>query len=252
MAEENKNAAPEEEYNDDGTKNPDYVAPKTESESEGTDTQNKGTKEEEENKDEEEFNDTIDPEKPPQIPVRESVAQHIIARKNDKIKKLESKLKEGDEGYIPPEKEEEDYNLSEEASEAINSKVESKLNEALAPFLGKIASDAQEAEFQSLVKSEPDAAKYANHIKAYMAHDAYKEVSPTVIYHHLAFQAAQALGAKRKKVADLEADQNKGGGRQLPDKGNLGNLPSAEDIESMSDADFDRMESDARQGKFIK
>ena len=40
MAEEIKNADPSEEFNDDGGKNPDYIAPKDEVESEA-DTKNK-------------------------------------------------------------------------------------------------------------------------------------------------------------------------------------------------------------------
>lgn len=245
MAEEIKNAASDQEYNDDGNKNPVYVAPKPAGE--GADD---GAEKKIINKkdgEEEVFNDTIDPEKPPEIPIRKFNAQHIIARKNEKIKNLEKKLKEGDEGYEAPAGDEEE-DLTPETASA----VEKIVQKTMAPLLGKLASDADEAEFQALIATEPEAKNYANHIKAYMAHDSYKGVSPTVIFHHLAWTASQALGAKKKKAADLQAAQSRGGGNQIIDKGTVGDLPSAEDIASMSDADLEKMENDARQGKFLK
>jgi hypothetical protein len=226
MAEEDKNTTPEEEYDDDGNKNPNYVAPKAEGE-DAADIENKGKEEE----DELDFDDSIDPNKPPEIPLRKDTAQYIIARKNKKIEKLQSKLKEGDEGYVPPEKdEEEDDSGEDDKGEEMGAIAEKIFEKKMAPLLGKIASDAEEAEFQELVKADPEAAKYTNHIKAYMKHPAYKGVPPTVIYHHLAFEAAQAIGARKKKAADLEAAQGKGGGRQAPANEKIDGLPSAEDI----------------------
>jgi hypothetical protein len=244
MAEEKTNAAPDEEYNDDGTKNPNYVAPVKEGEGDTI------TSEKKEGEGDDVFDDTIDPAKPVEVPVRQFNHQNIIARKNEKIKKLESKLKEGEEGYVPPEDEEEDEDTS--LTDAQRGSVEKMVQKTIAPLLGKIASDADNSEFEALVKAEPEAAKYTNHIKAYMAHDAYKGVSPTVIYHHLAWNAAQAIGAKKRKTADFEANLHKGGGNQIIDKGTSSGLPSAEEIAEMDEATFERMESDARQGKFIK
>lgn len=222
-----KNSAPDVEYNDDGTKNPDYVAPKTESESVVVDTENK-------DKEEGEFDDIIDPNKPPEIPVRQFNAQHIIARKNEKIKKLEAKL---DENGDPLDDED----------DAPEESVEQIIDKKMKPVLDILISKADEDELKSLVKDEPEAAKYENHIKAYMSHDAYKGVSPTVIYHHLAWQNAQAIGAKKKQVADLEANQSKGGGRNLKPDEKLGNFPSPQDIADMSEADFEKMQNEALQ-----
>lgn len=253
MAEENKNADPSEEYNDDGEKNPEYVAPKDEIESaddtEKTDTNtDTDTDKEKEEADEKVFDDTIDPETPLDIPVRDNVAQHIIARKNEKIAKLKSKLTEENEEYIAPTGEETDDDLSVEASEAIDR----KLNKAIAPILGKLANVADEKEMQDLLRDEPEAKKYANHIKAYMAHDSYKGVSPKVIYHHLAWTNSQALGAKKKSAADLEASQTKSGGRSIVDNATAGDFPSADDIENMDEKEFAKMEGDALQGKFLQ
>lgn len=243
MADEN--AAPEEEYNDDGTKNPTYVAPKADSES-ADDTKNK-VKDDDGGEEDGEFDDTVDPTKPLTIPVRSNL-QHIIARKNEKIRKLESQGVNDTPMDDIGGDDDDDTDLTPDAVKAIGKNVQ----KAIAPLMSKLASDADKAEFEELIKAEPDAAKYANHIKAYMEHDAYKGVSPAVIYHHLAFNAAQAIGAKRKSAADLEAKQNKSGGRTIPAKGNVGNLPSADDIEEMSDAEFEKMENDARQGKYSK
>lgn len=256
-----KNSAPDVEYNDDGTKNPDYVAPKTGSEG-ADDTKNKVA--DDKGKDdkggegagdgEAEFDDTIDPAKPPQIPIRKSVEQHIINRQSKKVKKLESKLKEGDEGYVAPTADDDEGDDDEGGTGATDTKkvVESEVKKAIAPLLGKLASDADEGEMRELISSDPEAKKYVNHIKAYMEHDAYKGVSPAVIYHHLAWTAAQALGAKKKKAADFNANQHKGGGNTIVDKGTVGDLPSAEDIANMSEADFAEMENKALRGGFLK
>lgn len=246
MAEEIKNAAPDEEYNDDGLKNPDYVPPKIESEG-ADDTENKVETKDEGDKDEGEdagFDDNIDPDKPPVIPVRQSTIQHILARKNETIEKLRSKTTEDEP---EPEFDEEEDNLTSEAREAIGKVV----NQRLAPLLGKFATDANAQEFAELVSDEPEAAKYENHIKAYMAHDAWKGVPISAIYHHLAFSNAKAIGAKKKATADLEAKQNKGGGRTIVDKGNLSGIPSAEDIANMSDEEFDQLDSKVAQGNFL-
>ena len=144
-------------------------------------------------------------------------------------------------------KNEEKSNLSDDAVKEINKKVKT----AIAPLLGELASKADEKEMQDLIVAEPEAKKYVNHIKAYMAHEAYKGVSPVVIFHHLAYNASQALGAKKKLAADLEAKQNKGGGRSIVDT-KIDGLPSAEDINNMSDADFEKMEENVLQGKFLK
>lgn len=230
------NAAPDVEYNDDGTKNPDYVAPKSGSESAVIDTKNKDDKTETEKEDE--FDDTIDPNKLPEIPVRKFNAQHIIARKNEKIKKLENKI-----GKNEDDSDEDDNPQDDDIEESVEQVIDKKLR----PVLDVLISKADEDELKALVKDEPEAAKYENHIKAYMSHDSYKGVSPLVIYHHLAFKNAQALGAKKKQVADLEANQTKGGGRTLRPNEKVGDFPSAQDIADMSEEDFEKMQNKALQ-----
>jgi len=183
------------------------------------------------------------------IPVRNSAAQHIIARKNEKIKKLESKIKENEDYKPPVEDEEDDSGLSEEAKLAVQREIEKRV----APLLGKYKQDEEEKELQTLMQDEPEAKNFEKHIRAYMQHEAYKNVAPSVIYHHLAFANAEAKGAKKKKAADFEAKQYKSGGRPMVDRNeNLSGLPSAEDITGMTDAEFEKLESEARQGKYLK
>jgi hypothetical protein len=237
MADE-KTVPDNQEYLDDGTKNPKFKEPAKEDEGAAAGTENKDGKIESK---EDEFDDTVDPNKPPEIPLRKFNAQHIIARKDEKIKKLESKLKEGDEGYVPPEEGEDD-------DQDIETRVKSSVEKALKPVLDILISKTDEDELQALVKAEPEASKYANHIRAYMTHDAYKGVSPTVIFHHLAWQNAQAIGAKKKKVADLEAGQAKSGGRNLgSDQKGDGKFPTPEEIAEMSEANFQKMQEEALQ-----
>lgn len=244
-----KNAAPDVEYNDDGTKNPDFVPPKIEDEKKPTDAD---TTIAGDDKDKDGTTDTTEPEFDdtiaPVIPIRKSVAEHIIARKNEKIKKLESKAEKKDEGASDADDEEDDSNLTDDARGAISREVDRHI----APVVKMLVTEADAQELKDLFASEPEAKKYENHIKAYMQHEQYKGVPPAFIYHHLAFSASKALGAKQKKVADKEAELNKNGGRGLPPKGGAGDLPSAEDIAEMSDADFAKMEENVLQGKFIK
>lgn len=235
-----------DERNEDGSLNPHYVEPGSES---ADDTKKKVVTDDdgaddEGDKGDEGFDDNIDANKPPEIPIRNSNLQHILARKNEKIKKLESRI--DDDGYDAPSDDGDDSNLTPEADKAI----ETKLQNALKPLLGKMASDADEAEFQALIKDEPEAAKYANHIKAYMAHEAYKGVPPVFIYRSLAFDSAKAMGAKKRAVADKEANLNKGGGRGVVEKGSIDGLPTAQDIANMSEKDFEEMENRVRNGQY--
>lgn len=243
------NSASDVEYNDDGTKNPDYIDPNAGTESANTDTENKGEGDDKSpDGDDEDFNDTIDESKPPEIPVRNSAIQHILARKDKKIAKLKSKV-DDDGGDGDDDGSDDDSPLNDDAQEAINKQV----SKAVAPLIDKIASEADEKELKDLVSAEPDAAKYLNHIKAYRGHEAYKAVPASVIYHHLAFKKAAQIGAKKKEAADLEAGQSKGGGRNTTvDTTNSGDFPSPQEISEMSEADFAKMEEDALQGKYLK
>lgn len=249
MADEVK-AVDNPEYDDDGKAI--VVEAKKVDEGAGTDSEKKGVEEEKKETDTEEKETEekplFDDEAEPVIPVRKSALQHIITRKNEKIKKLESQNKGNDAEQEEVEEESED-GLSEEARGAVTKQVQ----KAIAPLVESLVSKADEDELKELFAAEPEAKKYDKHIRAYMGHDSWKNVPPAAIYHHLAFSAAQATGAKKRQAADLEAKQNKGGGRSFVAKDNdLGNLPSPEDIENMSDAEFEALDQKVLEGKFKK
>ena len=246
---DDKKAVDDVQYDDDGKpivtdKKPDDESEKPVTKKEGEEKKDLEGEDDDKKPDAPDFDDDAEPV----IPIRKSAAQHIIARKNEKIKKLESQVDKKGEDGADTTTDDEDDNLSEEASGAIDKRVQ----KIIAPLVETLVSKADEEEMKDLFSSEPEAKKYEKHIKAYLGHEQYKGVSPTVIYHHLAFNASRALGAKQKATADLEAKQSKGGGRSLALKGGTGDLPSPEDIAGMTDEEFEKMESDARQGKYIK
>lgn len=247
---DSKNAAPDQEFNDDGTKNPDYVKPTEGGEGGEGGTSDKkddtGGEEKEEGGDEaKEFDDNAEPI----VPERSS-ASHIIARKEKKIKKLESDAapKEGEEGYVAPVEGEGD--TAEETQTAVAAEVEKQTK----PIIDKMVSDSDQNELNALFSSTPEAKKYEKHIKAYMSHDSWKGVPVAAIYHHLAFAHAQALGAKAKEAADVEANQNKGGGRTVKKDttDTVDGLPSPEALAEMTDEELQKVQDDAIQGKYLK
>lgn len=179
-----------------------------------------------------------DDEDEPEIPVRKGVAQqNIIARQKNTIKKLR---KEKDD----------DAEESDDDSEEGDNAVSKEVKKALKPVLDILTSRADEDDLNALYSGEPNAKKFDRQIKAYMAHKAYKGVPPEVIYHHLAWNEAQALGSKKKVVADKEASKTRGIGNSKKSKNSEGGIPSVEDLEKMSDADIEKIQNDIRIGKF--
>ena len=182
-----------------------------------------------------------------EVPVRTSAQQHIIARQKRTIEKLRSKAEE-DEMYQPSEKaeEEEDY-LDPQVKSAVDRQIQRRLD----PILGTLASRADDDELSTLFLQEPSAKKYEKRIKAHM--DVWKNVPAKSIYQSLAFADAQAIGTKRKQVADMEAGQMKSGGRSVRPTGGRkkGGLPTAEEINEMSEEDFEGLLHKAQTGAFL-
>lgn len=195
-----------------------------------------------------------DPDEEPEIPVRKSALQHIIARKNKQIEKLRSKgddevdLDDDDNQPALIDKDDDDE-LTPEARGAVRKEV----LKAITPLASSLAKNADEQELQDLLSAEPEAQKYEKRIRVYMEHKSYKGVPPSVIYHHLAFGDAETTGAHKKRVADTEAKMNKGGGstRRPSDSSDSG-IPSEEEMDNMSDAEFETLQHKARTGEFVK
>lgn len=187
------------------------------------------------------------------VPVRKSVLQHVIARKNRQLERLRSKDDEDDEGAEPPkggkDEEDEDDSLTPEARGAVQREVQRQIG----PVVKSFASKADEDELGDLLANEPESAKYEKRIRAYMGNSHYKGVPPSVIYHHLAFDAAAGTGVRRKQAANLDANQQRGGGRTTrPVVTGTGDVPSIEEQNDMSDADFEILQNRALSGDFAE
>lgn len=166
------------------------------------------------------------------IPVRNS-QEHIIARKNLKIKKLEAKVKDDDD----------DEELEEEEEEkGLQGQID-VLSEA-------VIGTADEADLQGLFKSDPESKKFENRMRSYMNHPAWKGVPPLAIYHHLAFSGAAAIGAKKRAIADKEADDTKGAGSGNRASATKGSLPTEEEMRDMSDTEITKLNNDIQRGKY--
>ena len=179
----------------------------------------------------------------PEVLVRKSVQQHIIARQQDTIKKLRSKQ----------EDEADDEPLDDEViTPEAQSVVAREVKKAVAPIIESLANQADESELRELFDAEPEAAKMSRQIRAYMKHPSYKGVPPSVIYHHLAFDKAVGGAVKKKTAADRDALHQKGGGSsRRPVERESGNFPSVEEQDAMSDKEFEELQHQARTGKFL-
>lgn len=189
----------------------------------------------------------IEGEAEPEIPVRKSALQHIIARKNRQIERMRSKDSEENE------EKEDDEDDGELLTPEARGTIQKEIARAVDPLIKSFASKADEDELASLLNSEPEAAQYEKRIRAYMKHPNYQGVPPSVIFHHLAFDAAADTGAQRKKIADLEAAQKRGGGRTTrPMAKNTGDVPSIDEQNEMTDAQFEELQARVRSGEFAK
>ena len=163
------------------------------------------------------------------IPIRSSM-QHIIARKNEKIKKLENK---------------DDLPDDEEIEE-----LESSMQKQIDVLKDAAISTADKDDLQALFKNEPDAAKLENSIKSYMKHPAWQGVPPAAIYHHLAFENAAKIGAKKKDIADKEANATRGAGNGNRASGGKSSIPTEAEQREMSDAEITKLGNDIAQGRY--
>ena len=236
--------ADDQELNEDGT------PIKPEDGGEGGDQPpkkiDKNTESEEgEEGDEEDEGEGDDDTDEPDIPVRRSAAHHIIKRKNKTIEKLRKKGKDEDDEEGDEDEDDDDI----EAEETVAKEVKKQID----PIVKSLGVKADEDEFNELLVSEPTAKKYEKRIRAYMKHPGWSQVPPLAIYRHLAFGDAQAIGAEKKKVADTEAGHTRGGGRGIrPKKTPAGDVPSVEELDNMDESEFEKLQHQARTGKFLK
>jgi len=231
MAEEKGSAPAEEEIPAEGEGGD--VAPDEGADKEADDTDVEGAG------DDTDKDEDIDIE-PDAIPVRSS-ASHIIARQNRTIEKLRAK-KEAPSDDGDDDDSDDDLKPTDDNS---------GLQQQVDILTNTVVGQADENELKGLLKDEPGAAKYEKRIRSYMKDSHYKGVPPSVIYHHLAFNAAQGMRAKKKEVADVEANQMKGGGSSRKGAApKTGKIPSIEEQENMSEKEYEQLTHDINTGKY--
>lgn len=179
------------------------------------------------------------------VPVRSS-QQHIIARQQRTIAKLRSKEDEGggEEGTDDGEDE-----LSPVARRALQKEIDRNL----APVMETLVGNSDEKELQDLFTQDPNAKQYEKRIRAYMKHDAYKAIPASGIYRQLAFDDAVGLGAKKKTTADKQAAHGKSAGSsRRPTMSDPADMPSPDDINNMSDKEFEDLQFKVQSGRFAQ
>lgn len=236
MAEDKTAEGVEEEVVEEAAEVPEKK--EEEQEDAGGDAAKTGESSGEEKEEEPEEEPELDPK---DVPTRKSAQGHIIERQQRTIKKLRSK--EEEEDYEP---EIEDDALEDDARSAIDKRVD-KQN---APYIKALAGQVDEGEIQSLFASEPGAKKFEKRLRVYMQHPTYKGVAAEVIYHHLAFGQSESIGAKKKKIADVEADHLKSGGSTRRGAAKSSKLPTAEELDNMTDDEIQELQDDVLAGKF--
>lgn len=174
----------------------------------------------------------------PEVPVRNATLQHIIARKNEKIKNLQAKADEDKEGA------EDDEELTPEAKTAVQREIE----RSMAPFRENAINQETERLMIELYQEEPEAKSFDKLIRKYISFEKngvrpYEHVPPSVIYHDLAFGQAEATGAGKKTAADTQAklSHTKGRGNRPTTTKTESGLPSIDEMKGMDDKAFQKM-----------
>jgi len=186
----------------------------------------------------------------PQIPVRN--ASFIIQRQKHTIEKLRNK-KDTEESDEADDEEQEEEDVETETPKTTD--VASEVSRQLKPITERMAREAEESDLADLFKADPEAKGYERAIRAFMKHPAWAQVPPVAIYAYLSREHTLAMGAKMKRVADVEAAQTRGTGsqrRSTKTKKSTGDFPTAEEIDEMSDEELDAMAHKVQTGQFKK
>ena len=201
---------------------------KEEKKEEAEETEEQKTEREKKEKEAEAEEDKKDP------PIRKSVKDFIIDRKNEKIKKLKEKKTEEDD--------EEDDEEEEEVSPSGKKAIKEQIDGALKPVLDGIRSQSDNQELKAVLTKYPDAEKMEGKIRKYM--EAYPTAPVEFIY--LGLAAKQMKLHEKRTKADDKANADKSGGHTKRNK-DLGSIP---DVRNMSDDDFKTLQHKVRTGQF--
>lgn len=214
----------------------------TEESEEADDTEDQG--EEGEESDDEEGADKFEDTDKPEIPVRDA----IIRRQRKTIEKLRSKQAKEEESESDDDEEE----VEEDDDNEIGSVIDRKLDQRLQPITERLAREAEDQELSDLFRNDPEAKGFEKAIRAFMKHPAWAQVPLAAIYHHLAFAHAQKKGAQQRQIADAEAAQTRGSGsqRRSAKAKKTNGVPTAEEIDAMSDEELDELAHKVQTGQF--
>lgn len=182
----------------------------------------------------EEKKEEVKPEEPQS---RKSKKDFIIDRQQKKIKKL----KKDKEGEGEGESEEEDEELSPEAEERIDDRVEKKI----APIRSLVRGTSDDNELKEVQATYAGAKdpEMEKNIRKYMVHPDYQNVAIEFIY--LGLAAKKDKLAEKKKEADEEAEETKTTGHSRRPK-DISKIP---DVTKMNDKDFDDLVFKVKTGQ---
>lgn len=144
------------------------------------------------------------------IPVRPN-ASYIIERQKRKIEQQREELQQREES--------------------------DPVEERLKRIEEMVLTQAEDRELSSFLEQNPEAREYQDKIKAYMGHEAYKDVAPEVIFHHVSYNDRQAKRSRKRNAAELDASQSKTVGSDVRETKNP-TTKTAEDIKNMTDEEF--------------
>ena len=162
-------------------------------------------------------------------------ASYIIQRQKEQIEKLRSRQPDDEDG------------AGGEDDEATPGKIAQEVQKAIRPLMDTFAGQAKEQELQSFFTSNPDARKLEKTIRAWKGHEAYASVPPQVIYNHLTSGMTQ-----KKQMADTEAALARGAGTsRRPAATPKAGSPTADEVENMSEEEFEKTMEQAKSGKFV-
>lgn len=178
---------------------------------------------------------------PTDIPVR--AQSHIIARQKRTIEKLRSKVDDNaDADY-----EEEGDNGSNQID---NSEIDRRVKQNLEPVMQELARNADASELRELIHSIPDAKRYEKRIKGYM--EKWGNTPAEAIYHYLARQDDMKTQAKTKADKVAAHSGNAGSSHRPSVAPAQGEMPTAEEIDTMSKEEFETLQADVNAGKYLK
>lgn len=171
-------------------------------------------------------------------PVKKSVKDFIIERKNQKIEKLKNKIasKEKDKNL--------DDEINPEDEKIVSKVVEEKFGKELATLKAhnqKAQERADQEALDTLLKNEPEYEPYRTKIEKWSKAEGYKHLPIEVVAVAACAKHLKKIGAKQEKRLAKEANDSRSGGGTT-------RTNEPKDYESMSDEEFEKEKHKVRTG----